>query len=260
MQGLSRQGTVIHFRADLSLPNAPTLVFINSLGTDFRIWDGVIQHLKGTFNVVVHDKRGHGLSGLGDEAISIKTYASDVEALLLSLDVRNIVLCGLSVGGLIAQELLSLKTLALKGVVLSNAGLKIGNDESWNTRLKGIADLGLEGIAQGVMERWFSADYLTTNPEHLALFRTMLSRTPEAGYVACCKAIRDHAGFDHSGRNIPALCIGGSVDGSTPPALVKAMAANINGPYLEFENAGHLPCIEQPARYAAAIAEFARAL
>ena len=47
----------------------PLLVFINSLGTDFRIWDEVAADLAADFAVLCYDKRGHGLSDLGDAAL-----------------------------------------------------------------------------------------------------------------------------------------------------------------------------------------------
>lgn len=42
--------------------DAPALVFSNSLGTDFRIWDEVAARLARDFRIVLYDKRGHGLS------------------------------------------------------------------------------------------------------------------------------------------------------------------------------------------------------
>jgi pimeloyl-ACP methyl ester carboxylesterase len=46
MQFARINGITIHFRVD-GPENAPSLVFINSLGTDFRIWDDVVDRLSG---------------------------------------------------------------------------------------------------------------------------------------------------------------------------------------------------------------------
>lgn len=54
-------GVVLHHevrgRAD-----GPALVFSNSLGTDFRIWDEVAATLADRYRIILYDKRGHGLS------------------------------------------------------------------------------------------------------------------------------------------------------------------------------------------------------
>jgi 3-oxoadipate enol-lactonase len=253
----------LHYKARLDQPDACTVVFINSLGTDFRIWDGVVAALPKHLNIVLHDKAGHGLSSTMRNNLTIETYAEDLQNLLVQLQCKNIVLCGISVGGLIAQQLLQNSSLNVRGAVLSNSGLKIGNDAMWNTRISGVETSGLDGIADGVMERWFSTGFRNSQPEQLALYRTMLSRTPRQGYVDCCKAIRDHAGFNHAsnGKHVPVLCIGGGVDGSTPPDIVKTLTANIQGAdYHEFESAGHLPCIEHPEHYASLLSDFCKDL
>ena len=67
----------------------PVLVFSNSLGTDFRIWDKVIARLPDSFRVMKYDKRGHGLSELSPAPYRMETLVGDVattqmtEALLL---------------------------------------------------------------------------------------------------------------------------------------------------------------------------------
>jgi 3-oxoadipate enol-lactonase len=258
MNVFQSNGAVVHYRASGALPRAKTLVFINSLGTDFRIWDGVAEALSGSFNLVMHDKRGHGLSGLGDREISIGTLADDVENLLKHLAATNVVLVGLSIGGLIAQELMQRKTVPITAAVLSNTGLKIGNDDMWNSRIAAIEAQGLDAISHGVMERWFSPQFRTEQPHLLETYRTMLVHTPPHSYLACCRAIRDAQSFDHRVHApLPTLCIGGSLDGTTPPNVVKAMAAQIPAAkYHEFEGTGHLPCIEQPLPFAQSVAQF----
>ena len=54
-------GHLTHWR-EAGPQDAPAVVFVNSLGTDFRIWDQVAAGLAGDWRVVLYDKRGHGLS------------------------------------------------------------------------------------------------------------------------------------------------------------------------------------------------------
>ena len=57
-------GGVVHFSDD-GPRHAPVLVFINALGSDFRIWDEVASILSRQFRLIRYDKRGHGLSEVG---------------------------------------------------------------------------------------------------------------------------------------------------------------------------------------------------
>ena len=69
-------GTLLHFR--LAGPEgAPALVFVNSLGTDARIWDAVIAALSVQYRCLSHDKRGHGLSDApaGDYVLEVYDYS-----------------------------------------------------------------------------------------------------------------------------------------------------------------------------------------
>ena len=64
MNTFNRAGANLHFAVSGD-DEGPVLVFSNSLGTDFRIWDQVIARLPATLRIVRYDKRGHGLSDVG---------------------------------------------------------------------------------------------------------------------------------------------------------------------------------------------------
>jgi 3-oxoadipate enol-lactonase len=250
---------VVHY-ADLGSAEKPVLVFANSLGTDFRIWDGVVARLAERFRIVLYDKRGHGLSGLGRPPYSIADHVGDLAALLDELAVEGAVVCGLSVGGLIAQGLYAARPELVAGLVLSDTAHRIGTTELWNGRIAAIEAGGIDSIAEAVLERWFSRALRESDPDALAGWRHMLTRTPPDGYLGTCAAIRD-ADFTEAAKKIavPALCIVGAEDGATPPALMRETANLIPGcGYEVIEGAGHLPCIERPEAVATLIERFAR--
>jgi 3-oxoadipate enol-lactonase len=258
MQHLETNSGVIHFKAHELVATRKSVVFINSLGTDFRIWDDVIANLGGRYNVVLYDKSGHGLSYERRGPSTITDYADDLEALLNNLNLSQTYLCGISVGGLIAQSLYQKRPDLVRGMILSNTALKIGTAESWRQRIAAIQAGGISSISDAILERWFAPQFRSSKPTDFALYKNMLERTAQGGYLACCEAIRD-ADFTNAAANIsvPVLCIGGEYDGSTPSALVEDMASHI--PAAKFElikGAAHLPCIEQPETYAKLITTF----
>lgn len=234
---------------------APTVVFSNSLGTDYRLWDDLLPLLPAGIRTLRYDKPGHGLSDMAVD-YSIDDLADDAAALIKENATGPVLFVGLSVGGLIGQALAARHPELLSGLVLSNTATKIGNAEIWQSRIDMVTKGGMAAIAESVMERWFAPAFLQS--AQLALWRNMLLRTPAEGYLATCKAI-SQADYTPQAPQIalPTLVISGQYDGATPPALVKATADLIpNAQYAEIKDAGHLPCAERPADYAAVLNVF----
>ncbi|CUH43104.1 3-oxoadipate enol-lactonase [Ruegeria atlantica] len=245
----------IHYRVDGDPGGAP-IVFANSLGTDLRLWDDLLPHLPAGLRIIRFDKRGHGLSSQPPAPYSMGALVRDTEDLLDFLEVRDCVFVGLSIGGLIGQGLAVKRLDQVRALVLSNTAAKIGIPSIWQDRMDAVQKGGIEALADATMERWFSKAF-RASPEHL-LWRNMMVRQPVDGYLGCCAAI---SGTDFytptSGLRLPTLGIAGSEDGSTPPDLVRETVDLIPGSRFELmRRAGHLPCVEQPAEYAALLHRF----
>jgi 3-oxoadipate enol-lactonase len=251
-------GTALHHEYLTEDENAPVLVLINSVGTDFRIWLPFLDEFTEDCSILLYDKRGHGLSDIGQLPYSIDDHADDLIGLLRHLGIKKAIFCGLSIGGLITQAIYAKKPDLVKKIILSNTAPKIGNAEIWNSRIAAVEADGIEPLADAVMQRWFTPDFHTRRKADLAGYRNMLVRQDPRGYAATCATVRD-ADFTSSISNIavPVLCIGGDQDGSTPADLVRSVAAMIKDARFELiESCGHIPCIEQPAAMAALVADF----
>lgn len=235
--------------ADEGPRDAPAVIFANSLGTDFRLWDAVLPHLPPGLRIVRADKRGHGLSQTTG-AVGIDDLADDVAGIIAALGLDRPVYVGLSIGGLIGQSLALRHGDRIGGLVLSNTAAKIGESSIWTDRIAAIRAGGIGVIAEPTMERWFSPAFRAT-PECDA-WKLMLERQDQAGYLACCEAIAEADFRDRVGTiEGPVLCIGGSLDGATPPEAMQDLTDRIPGARLEIiEGVGHLPCVEAPKVYA----------
>ena len=244
--------------ADENPRAAPALVFANSLGTDFRLWDAVVARLGDRFRTIRFDKRGHGLSADAAEPFSIEDHVDDLAGVLDRLAVTSAVVIGLSVGGMIALGLAARRPDLVRGLVLSNTAHRIGSAEMWDARISAIRAHGLASIADAVMERWFSPEFRRDHASEVAGWRAMLSRTPAEGYVATCAAIRD-GDYEAAARgvSVPTLCIAGSADGSTPPEVVARMADLVPGAFFTIvPGVGHLPPVEAPEAFANLLTTF----
>ena len=242
-------GITLHYQLIGAPEGKPVIVFSNSLGTDFRIWRDVIVRLAGDFAIVTYDKRGHGLSDTGSAPYRMDDHVADLAGLLDLLNVRDAIICGLSVGGLIAQGLYASRPDLVRALILCDTGHKIGTDDLWNSRISAIEENGIAAISDAILERWFTQKFRDEETEAFAGYRNMLCRTPAAGYAGTACAIRDTDFTEQAKRiAVPSIGIVGDQDGATPPELVEEMAKLIPGArYQVIPGAGHLPCIEQPA-------------
>ena len=82
-----------------------SLLFINALGSNLRIWDELATNLSSEFNILRFNKRGHGFSSIKSNPTYMSDYASDVLCLLDTLQIPIINVVGLSIGGMIAMAL-----------------------------------------------------------------------------------------------------------------------------------------------------------
>ena len=249
----------LHYRVEGD-PNGVPVVFANSLGTDFRLWDKVLPLLPAGLRILRFDKRGHGLSSCPEGDYSLNELVDDCARLIRALEFEGCLFVGLSIGGLIAQGLAARHAGLLRGIVISNSAARIGTEEMWRERIELLRADGIEAIADNIMLRWFARDFHERHALELSGWRNMLTRTPAAGYIGCCAAIApSDLTSSTAAIKLPTLVIAGNEDGSVPVEVARATADLVAGSRFELiDNAGHLPCVEQPAIYAALLADFLR--
>jgi 3-oxoadipate enol-lactonase len=245
----------LHY-SDTGNRDSPAVVFANSLGTDLRLWDPILPLLPKSLRIIRYDKRGHGLSQCPRPPYSMGALVQEIERLLDQLNVKDCVFVGLSIGGMIAQGLAVKRMDLIRGMVLSNTAAKIGQSSMWDDRIEAVKNDGIESLADSIMERWFSKQF--SAKKELDLWRNMLIRQPDEGYMGCSAAISGTDFFTPtSGLRLPTLGIAGSEDGSTPPDLVRGTVDLIPGSKFHLiHGAGHLPCVENPDEYAKVVTEF----
>ena len=235
------------------------VVYANSLGTDLRMWGGVADALPGHRHIGF-DKRGHGLSATPATGWTVADLADDVAALMDHLGLNRAVIAGCSVGGMVAMAMAIRHPARCAALVLSNTAARIGTDDSWQARISAVETGGLGGLADTIIDRWFSARF-RQSPEALA-WQTMLLRCDPAGYVGTCRALAQadlRAGV--AGLTLPVLMLAGSDDLSTPPDLVRETAALIPGArVVVMQGSGHIPAIDAPDATARLIGEFLKGL
>jgi len=237
-------------------PDGPAVILVHALGTDLTIWDDLLPLLPARLRILRLDLRGHGRSDVPTPPYSMGALIRDVEQVVDHFGIRNAVVAGVSLGGLVAQGLAIKRLDLIRGLVLSNTAARIGTPALWQTRIAQINATGLEPYANGAMERMFGRTY-PDNPQ-MPRVRALLTGTDPKGWTGCAAAI---AGTDFytptAALRLPTLAIAGANDGTTPPDLVRETADLIPGSrFALIRGAGHLPMVENPGVYAAIVTNF----
>jgi 3-oxoadipate enol-lactonase/4-carboxymuconolactone decarboxylase len=248
MRFVRTEGAALHVEASLAR-GRPTIVFVNSLGSDLRIWDDVVAALDHAgVGALRYDLRGQGLSDTGATPYRIAGHVADLEAVLANHGVARAAICGLSVGGMIALGLAQKRPDLAAGLILCCTGHRIGTAESWSARIAAVEKGGVGAIAETVLQGWFSPAAYRDNAAGVALCRNMLARSPADGYAATCAALRE-ADLEDAARAVsaPTLCLAGEYDRATPPDFVGSLRSLIPGArFAVIPGAAHMPCVEAP--------------
>lgn len=249
-------GVRLHYRLD-GRAAAPAVVLANSLGTDLALWDPVMPDLTRQFRVLRMDLRGHGASDAPAGEYSLALLGADVLAAMDAAGVSRAHYVGLSIGGMIGQWLALHAPERFDRFVFCCTSSALSPD-IWTQRLAMVRDLGMAGLAEPVLRRWFSPEFIAADPPALGSLRATLIATSPVGYSGCCCAIRDMAlGERIAAIAAPALVVSGARDIGMPPAQHgDVIAARIPGARKIELDCGHIPPVEAPAVLAAALIGF----
>jgi len=230
------------------------VLFLHSLAGESSMWDEVRARLATRCRVVTLDARGHG----GSEArgaISVAQFAEDAARLLDTLELRDVLAVGLSMGGQAVMMLERLRPGRVSGLVLADTSLGSGSDGTERRRSVSsrLSEIGLKA---------FTDEYVrsrTNRPDSPGArnFADHMARMSPEVYVEQSVSIsmldlRDLAGQIAA----PTLVLVGEDDASTPPEAARRLAAAIPGASCEvIADANHLSVLDQPAAFAQAVTQ-----
>ena len=124
----------------------------------------------------------------------------------------------------------------------------------WDERIRLAREQGCVALSVSTPERWFGKPFLDANPAIAQQFNSTVAATQVEGFCGCAQAIQGLDYFSQvSAITSPTTLIVGANDGPLPQAM-QSLQGLIPGSVLEvIPNAGHLPNIDQPAAFNAAL-------
>src|ERR1700688_1466819 len=102
---------------------APPVLLLHSLGTSLQLWDGVAELLSARYRPVQMDLRGHGLTSVPRGPYTIDDMAADVIGALDAMDIIEVHVVGVSLGGAVAQRLGVMMRERVRSLVLMGTAM-----------------------------------------------------------------------------------------------------------------------------------------
>jgi 3-oxoadipate enol-lactonase len=246
--------------------SGPPLLAIMGMGGTFSHWgEPFLAPLREDFDVIVYDHRGVGESSRLEEPVTIAQLAADAAGLLAALEVDSAHVLGISMGGMIAQELAiahpqRVRTLALGCTYCGGEGSSLAPPP--------VAQRLVEALRSGDRERALRTGWeigvsapMVDDDDAYAAFRELCLRRPVAQAVIMAQ-MRAIAAHDTSARlsqlRMPTLIVHGSADQLIPVENADAIAGHLPDARLEIlDGAGHRFFFEQPQRSAELVRDHA---
>jgi len=210
------------------------VVLLHGFPLNAAMWDEVVPALADRYRVIVPDLRGHGATEAPAGPYETVDHAGDVIALLDRLGVERAAIVGLSMGGYIALQLMTLYADRLTSVVLADT---MGRDDSAERRRARAtqADLirthGLGPFAEVVMPRMFSRSVFTERPALVERFRQTINSQRREAVIAALQGLASRPDMlgPLADVRLPTLVLVGGEDAATTPDDSRELAAVIQG-------------------------------
>lgn len=231
----------------------PWLLMSNSLAADMSMWDDQIAALSKLHRVIRYDTRGHGRSSAPSGAYSFGMLVADMVAILDALEVSEVDILGLSLGGMTALGITLDHPERVRKLICSNARgvFPPAGIASWDQRAAAVQENGMAAVLDDTLARWFTEATRKERPAVADRARKMIMDTSADGYIACTAALKQLDYLRRLGSlSKPVLYIAGEVDSGAPAEVMREMAAATPGARFEIiAGAAHIANMEKPAEY-----------
>jgi pimeloyl-ACP methyl ester carboxylesterase len=226
------------------------LVMTNGLGGHVDTWNpDHIRELSKRFKLVLFDNRGAGRTDLSDKEYSIRLFADDTAGLMDALGSPRAHVFGISMGGMIAQELVINYPKKVEKLVLcstSCGGAKAVQPSMDVVQLLMADRSGLspEEIVRMDIPTILTEDFIKNNPEFVEshVQRTVKAPLSEEAFMRQVGALMSFDAYDRLSQiKAPTLILQGKQDILVPPENASIVAEAIpNAKLVHFENSAHI--------------------
>lgn len=274
--GISSKTVTLHSRevAYLGGGSGPVLLLVHGMAGTCEGWRDVIEPLARHHTVIAPDLPGHGVSAGGPGDYSLGNLAAGLRDLLFVLGHERATLVGHSLGGGIAMQFAyQFPELVERLVLVSSGGLGLEVSPVLRAAALPGAELFIAATAStgrkvgGAIGRGLAAAGMQPAADVAEVARGYASLSEPARRKAFLATLRSVVGTEgqrvsagdrfYLAEQVPVLIVWGARDPIIPVRHGEDAHAALPGSALEiFEDAGHLPQVEQPGRFIAVLERF----
>jgi pimeloyl-ACP methyl ester carboxylesterase len=223
------------------------------------MWAPQLATLAGTYRVIAPDLRGYGGSPVTPGTVPMGQLAADVARLLDNLHVSRAAVIGLSMGGLVAMELARADPARWWALGLLATTAEPVTEAERADRLARAAQAERDGIgplARDMAARLFGPE---VDPATSDRVMAMMLATDPRGAAAALRGRAARPDYRPALRelDLPALVLTGDHDGYSTAEITDRLAGALRQPHrVTLPGLGHLPNLEDPARFNAELTTF----
>ncbi len=242
------------------------IVFIHGALLSSDLWQHQLETLSHQFQCIAYDLRGHGRSGKTPlKRYSAALFARDLLAILDALRIQKPILCGLSLGGMIAQTFAAQYPHRVRGLILCDTAIstRYHLSDRLISEFVGIVTPSAVNLLGTKRLRFFTQfmnghrKWVSRTEEGVQFAERAIGVIEPVEVVKIINAVRTfHSVFLHR-PPVPVLMINGEED--SPLILRQATILQRVYPgsrYRTIPGAGHLSNIDQPQVFHVAVSEF----
>lgn len=231
--------------------DGPVIIFIHGFPLNKSMWNKQLTAIKQSYRVIAYDVRGHGGSESGNSpTFSIESFAYDLVYFMDALKIDKASVCGLSMGGYIALNVMENYSHRFESLVLCDTSCFPDTAEAIEKRMKTVESIKEKGImeyADNSLKILFSPESQATKVAEIAAVKEMILTTSVQSLSKTLQALCDRKETSSllPRIQIPVLILVGEEDTITPPAIAMYMHENIKNSDLHvIKHAGHLSNLE----------------
>jgi 3-oxoadipate enol-lactonase len=243
-------------------PDSPTLVLLHALGcTGLLTWYPAIEPLSRRYRVVTLDLRWHG-QGIQSEDFSLYDCADDVTALIDVLGLEDVIVCGYSMGSIVAQRVWRQHPDKVQGLVLcaTTDRFQLTPSERVFFAGMGVAMFGARGISRSrtalaAARAAAAAIDLAPSDIHEWALREFRSTSPWAVGQALAALGKHHSRPWLAKIDVPTAVVVGTKDRVIQPSRQFSLAKAIPGATVHDVDAGHAMCVLESEKFVPVVVE-----
>ena len=245
---------------------APVVVLIHGLGLCRHMWRDHIADFGANYQVVSYDLLGHGDSAAPMSPADLSLYAKQLCGLLDHLQIDKAAVVGFSIGGMINRRFAIDYADRLSALAILNSPHDRGDEAQAlvESRAAAVRSEGAMATMEAALERWFTYDYRTSNPDFMKTVRAWRCQVDAQSYAEAAwvlaTGVKELIGLT-TPVNVPTIVITSENDSGSTPDMAVTIAGEIDQAEICIvPKLKHLGLMERPQLFTTPVIEFFRKL